>query len=427
MKKALKKLWKNEFVRGGTIFTAASFLVSIINYLFNLLAARGLGPVGFSEITALSSYLSISGVPTLVITLIIVQKIGSKGELSKSFALSLQEWFSTTLTKWWFLAIPILSLSFFIPQITNLSPIVGYFLIPLMILSFVGAFYGAVFQGLKYFTWFSIISVSAILLKLLGPILLLLRIDGLMTIMMFLLASSLLGLFFSHIVIKKNVMVKKTHMIGKINKRFVDILFNKQVIITFLSILALTSFNNIDVVFVKKFFNSSDAGIYGAWSLFSKMIFYLIGPVIAVSFVFFSHKKKGRDHERVLFWSLIILSLIAILSFISYKYFSSLVIRIFFGSKFLRVAPHLAAASIFGSLYTTITFINNYFLAKKSLLSLTLMILIPVYFILLFSMPRTLNSIIALNIYFSFFVTVIYLIACSRWVFYNMTDEKKKR
>lgn len=426
MRKKIIELAGNEFVKGGVLFTVSSFIAGVLNYFFNLLAAHGLGPLGFGEITALFSYTIIFSVPMLVISLIIIEKLGSKEENAKNYAISLENWFLLKLKKWWFVIVLFTFLSPVVPRFTNLSQITGYFLIPLIILSFLNSYYLALLQGLKFFEWVSLLGIVSVLIKLAGSVFVVLGVDGISTIIFFLFVSSLCSLYFSHKKIKHSVDVLKIKP-QRINKRILDVTANKQIIITFFSILALSMFNNADIIFVKKFLSPIDAGIYSSWSLFAKIILYLVGPIIMISFIFFSSRKSEKAHEKVLIYSLILLFLVAITSFIFYKYFSFFLIRFFFGYKFDRVAPLLSKASIFGSLYTAIYFINNYFLAKKSRFSLILAVIIPIYLILLFIIPNTLNSIIYLNIYFSSFVTLVYLVAYGWRFFYNVTNGKEKR
>ncbi|OGK18280.1 hypothetical protein A3G67_03225 [Candidatus Roizmanbacteria bacterium RIFCSPLOWO2_12_FULL_40_12] len=424
MKKTLSKYWKNEFVQGGFVFTVFSFISSFLNYLFNFFAARALGPAGFGEITALFSYITIFSVPTIVMTLVVIQKVGSKGHESERFALSLQTWFFALVKRWWFLIILSLILSPIIPRVTNLSPISSYTLIPLAILTFIGAFYGAIFQGLRLFLSFSLISITAIVLKLLGPIFVLVGVDGLLTMVVFLVISGVAGILLLHTFMKKYVVSSISPKKTAIQKRLKDALFNKQVIVTFFSVLAITSFNNLDVIFVKKFFSAGSTGIYGSWSLMAKIITYVVGPAVTVSYIFFSGKRRHEGSEKVLLLSLGALFLVALGSFIAYKYFPTLLIQMFFGKRFLSVSPYLPQASIFGSLYSVITFINSYFLAKKSNFSLLLPLTIPIYATLLFLIPKEISSIMTLNIYFSLCVACLYLIAASSRFLYNMPQWK---
>ena len=90
--KFIKRIWSNEFYQGGIIFTLASFVTSFMNYLFNVFAARGLGPSGYGEITTMFSYIAISSTPLAVLTTTIIQKIGSAtNQISYSYAL--EQWF----------------------------------------------------------------------------------------------------------------------------------------------------------------------------------------------------------------------------------------------------------------------------------------------------------------------------------------------
>jgi O-antigen/teichoic acid export membrane protein len=321
--------------------------------------------------------------------------------------------------------IPLLIIIPFVPRLTNLTPVVGYALIPYVVLIFATAFYSAILQGLLFFFWISLVSILTSSLKLAGGALVMAGVDGLATVVAFMLLSGIIPLFVSHTILKHRV--RRKHAISeKLNKRLSHAVFNKYVVLTFLSILAITLFNNIDVIFVKKFFSPQNAGIYSSWSLFAKIILYFTGPLSLVSFIFFSDKSSEKNHERILAVSLCILFVIGVVSFIFYRYFSLTVIHIFFGNKFDAVAPYLAAASIFGSFYTTITFINNYFLAKKSRLSLMLCALIPVYFVLLFMIPRNLGTLIGLNIYFSLAILILYLVAYGWTIFYNGANGKNK-
>lgn len=425
MRRTIHKVWGNEFFKGGALITFASFVANILNYFFNVLAARALGPAGFGEISALFSYTAVFSIPMMVMSLVIINKIGARGNQAHSFALSLQEWFQHKLKKWSIVAIPAVLAIPFIPGFTNLTPISGYALIPYIVLNFLVAFYSSIMQGLQLFVWFSVITILTSTLKLSGALLVVAGVDGLTTVVVFLILSALLPNVAAYVILKKNSRHNKI-ILEKIDKRLSHALFNRYVIITALSILAITLFNNIDVIFVKKFFTATSAGIYSSWSLFAKIILYFMGPLSLVSFIFFSDKNSEKNHERILNLTLVILLFVGIASFLFYRYLSLEIIRLLFGNKFDAVAPYMASASLFGTFYTTSSFVNNYFLAKKSNFSLMLFVLIPLYFILLFLIPRSLGSIISLNIYFSGAIMAVYLVAYGWVIFYNGANGKKK-
>lgn len=427
MKKTISRAWKSEFVRGGALVTGASFLVNILNYFFNVLAARALGPSGFGEITALFSYTAIFSIPMTVMSLVVINKIGSKGEGARAFAGALQFWFFSKIKRWWYLGIPFILAIPFVPRITNLTMVSGYALLPFIALNFVLSFYNSLIQGLQLFMWVALLGLFTSVIKVSGATLVIAGVDGLATVIIFLLLSVLIPTIAGWALLNKRIV----NGIGKqrqtaINKRLSHALINRYVIITFISILALTLFSNVDIIFVKKFFSPYAAGIYGSWSLFAKIILYAMGPISIISFIFFSDKKRERNHEHVQNITLVLLGMVGIGSFIFYKYFSIFIIHLFFGSKFDAVAPYLWAASLFGTFYTTITFLMNYFLAKRNNASLMLFFVMPVYFAALFLIPRTLVNIIMLNVYFSAFVVALYLVAYARLIFYNGPNGKTK-
>lgn len=419
MTKLLKKLWSNEFFQGGVFITTASILGNILNYFFNLLAGRALGPIGYGEITALFSYSTILSVPILVITMVIIQKLGAKGESRLAFAKSLEDWFLARLKKWWPLTFAVLVLTPFLPRITNLSTTAAYAFFPLIILSLISSFYGALVQGLRLFFWVALIGITSAALKLLGALLALIWGGSVTTIIVFLLVSTIFGTFAYHYIITKMIRPASIKTRTVITRRALSLLIDPQFSITFISLLAITVLNNADVIFVKKFFSPIEAGIYSSWSLFAKIVLYAIGPLTSVGYIFFTSRENETFHRKTLLISLTTLFLISIISYLSYTYLSAFIVNLFFGQKFNSVIPYLGYASIFGSLYTGITFVNNYFIAKKEKFALILPIMIPIYILFLFASGKNLLSVMRINIFFSTFVLGLYLIVFASGFFYN--------
>ncbi len=393
----LSRILKNTFVRGSLIFTVATFLGSLINYLFNIVVAKKLGPTGFGEITALFSYTTIFSVPMTVITMVIIQKIGSNTTRGLAYALTLEQWFLTKLKKWWLLLIPFLFLTPFIQKLTNLSFYSSVSIVPFVMIGFVGAYYAALLQGLHLFGWISALGTIAVILKLTGALVITNVEWGVLLIIVFLFISTASAIIGSFIILRTKSK-GSTLIQSKLKRRVLGSVFQKQVIVTFFSILGLTLLGNADIVTAKKFLSSEQAGIYGSWSLFAKIILYLIGPMITASYIFFSSLKNKQNHELVLKISLAALALIGIVCFVLYQYLSIPVIHILFGTKFNSIAPVLGLASIFGSLYASTTLINNYFLSKKSLFSLMPIFAGLAYIPSLYLFGTTIQNLITVNI-----------------------------
>lgn len=411
----------NPFLRGSILFTVATFLGSFLNYVFNLIVAKKLGPTGFGEITALFSYTTIFSVPMAVITMVIIQKIGSNNERGLAYALTLEQWFLTKIKKWWLLLIPFLFLTPVIQKFTNLSFYSSASIAPFIMLSFIGAYYAALLQGLHLFGWISTIGIIAVLLKLSGAFAITDVSFGILIIIIFLFLSTASAVASSFIALRQ--ISQESQLIhSKLKRGVLSSLFQKQVIITFFSILGLTLLGNADVVTAKKFLSAEQAGIYGSWSLFAKIILYLIGPLLTASYIFFSSLKNKKNHEKVLKLSLAILATIGIVSFLFYQYLSLPIVNLLFGSKFKSITPVLGLASIFGTLYASTTLINNYFLSKKSSLSLMPIVVGVIYIPAMYFLGRSLQNIITINLLIG---TLLLLLQIGCLVKYN-TDNGKQ-
>lgn len=406
MKKIFKKLAFNTFIQGGIILTAANLFGSFLNYLFNIIIARSLGPQGFGDLTALFSYLVVLTVPMSVITTLIIQKIGSSGEKRYTVSLQLEKYINAVILRYWYLFIIVLLPIPFVPRLTNLSLIAGYSLIPLLFLTILAGVYDAIFQGNRLFLTFAIIASVTTFIKLLGGIAVMLRIDGLTIALIFIFTS----LVFKYITSKK-ILLDKSKGEGTVpilERRLINIFSNPNVWITTISLVAIYLFNNADIMYAKKFLSGYDAGLYSSWSLFAKISFYVGGPLIALSFIFFASKDQQKHHKKTLIGSLCLLTLSGIMILLAYTYFGNILINIFFGAKFVRVIPFLTQAGIFGLLYQLIFFINQYHLAQKSKYALIIALIIPIYIATLVIVRPPLAQMLTLNISFAAMLAILY-------------------
>lgn len=423
MQRLLKKFWSNKFLKGGLFYTASSFLVNLMNYLFNLIAGRSLGPQGYGELTALFSYLTLATVPTVVFSNFVIQKIAGTAD-SVAVAKSIENLFWEKIKRWATLFILLLFGSPILAKLTNLSLFLSFTLLLLIYLTVISSIYGSLLQGLQLFFIYSLIGAVGTLIKLLGALAVLSGLDGIVTIISFIFISSLIGIIYSFKIVRDHIhsKYKKIKDVPKIERRIIHLLKNPQFILIFLSIFALTLFNNADIAFVKKYFAPLEAGIYSSWALFAKIILYSLGPFIAISFIFFSGQQSDRTERKTLHFSLLSLIALGIVSFFAYKYLTFPIINIFFGQKFYSVSPFLTKASIFGTLYTGIAFLNNFFLAKKSRVCLVLPFSVFFYAISLFFIEKELSAIMNLNILFSALVLIIYLVLYFKFF---LTNPKK--
>ncbi|HRN69638.1 MAG TPA: hypothetical protein PLS49_00505 [Candidatus Woesebacteria bacterium] len=404
----LKRLFHNSFFQGSIFITAASFIGGFLNYLFNIFVGRALGPSGYGEITTLFSYLTVLSIPVNIITQFIIIKIGSKKD-NVAYTAAIIDWFILYIKKYWFVAVLVLCISPFIPQITNLSPVVGYSLIPLILFTYVIGLYDGLLQGLHLFLWASIVGIIAVFIKFLGSIVVLYMWHQLGIIILFLILSSLIKGIISQI--KLSQLIKSVK--GKreiIHKSIKTVFTDPQVLLTSVSGAAILILSNADIMYVKKNFTAEEAGIYGSWSLFAKVILYVLGPILTVSFIFFSSKKQEKYHRFVLLGGIILLFISGFGAMMAYGLYGRELVETLFGREFFQLLPYLEWASFFGVSYTLIIFMNNYFLAKGNKAAYILAYSLPLYIAGLLLYGKTLGQVMLVNIWFSFGVLGIYFL-----------------
>jgi len=426
MKKKIIALSRNSFFQGGIFLTASGFIASFFNYVFNILVAQALGPNSYGEISALFSYLLVTSVPLNVVATIITQKISSHDEKSFIFAQALEKWFLSKLKRVMAFSVFLIVIIPFLPRLTNLSLISSVALVLLFITSVIGIFYSSALQALHLFLASSIISVAATLIKLFGGTLAWLKLGNFNIVILFLIISQIVSFFAGLVIYKKNVNLvnlrSKPTFLPLIRKRLFQVFKSEQLIITAFSILAVTLLSNADIIIVKKFSSAFTAGIYSSWSLFAKIILYIVNPLVSLSLIFFSSKKNLHQQNNVLIISLILLVLTGIIGFFAYLFFPQLITHVIFGSRFNAVIPYITKAAIFGTFYTAIMLLNNYFLAKKSRAALILPLFIPFYLAGLFLVKSSIQNVMMLNIYFSVSIALIFLLA----FLYNINQWKQK-
>jgi len=406
MKNKIKSLASNPFVQGSFLLTISNLIISTLNYFFNFLTGRALGPTGYGEITAFFSYSAIFSIPFTIVSSLIIQKIGSNDTNHYAFAKALELWFINKIKKWWFLSVLLIAIAPFMPRITNVAPVTGYLIIVAAIFAPFSVFYSSALQGLKLFLVFAVINIISAFIKFIGAVLVTFNIDGFITILSCLMISIIFNLV--AVILSFRKYVKSPIPRRKIERRLTEAIFNRYFFLTSISVFSIVLLSNLDIIFVKKFFLPGEAGYFSAWSLFAKIIFYLVGPFVSLSFIFFSSKKNAGEQDRILIGTLLVLVVIGISCFFLYTFFPR-VVEIIFGNKFKYIMPFLPLSALFGIFYSAINLFNNYFLAKKSLLTLILPLSFPIYIYILFTYRGNLVKVMNIDIFFALSVSVIYL------------------
>lgn len=409
MNKLLRRIGKNDFFRGSFLLTVFGFLAGILNYINNMLNARYLGPAGYGEIAALFSYTAVIAVPMSIVTTFILQRISAVSPETKiSYARSVEIFFWTKMRRWWFVVVLPFLLIPFIPWITNLSLFTSVILIPYVLFSFFSSFYSTSTQGLRLFFLISIVGFAVGFIRLAGPILVGFGVDGIATVLICIFLSSVGSFVGYYFLFRKKVPIGSNDAYPITKKRIFHIISNPYFFTLSLSTLATIFFTNVDIIFVKKFFPSVEAGIYSSWIICSRILYYIIGPLLSVGFIIFSDEKNKAQTRIAFITSFTLIILGGVANYIVYRWFGKEFILTVFGGRFTPAVAYLGQASIFAFLFSYLFFLNNYFLARRKKIVLVVPIAIPLYIIALFMFGKQLSAVMNVNIAFAGILSCVY-------------------
>lgn len=374
----LRRLLKNSFFQGSVLFTASSLVVNALNYLFSLLVAKKLGPSGFGEVSSLFSFIAMFSVPMTVMSMVLIQKIGHQKKNQLAYAASLEQWFRKKLARWWYVFVFAVALFPLIQYVTKLTTISSIAVVPLIMIGTVGTFYSSLLQGLHLLGWVSLVSIVVVLIKVTGVLMPIGGEAALMSIVGALAVSSSTMVLLPRLLLRTKLTQARAGTFLH-TKRLSHVLQNRQVIITLCSLVSITIISNFDIVMAKRIMTPSQAGMYSAWVLFAKIVLYGLGPVLTMSYIFFSSKKNESYHDRLLLISLLGLTVVGGVVYGIYTYAGHVLVSLLFSSTFTPVVPFLGQASLFGTLYAGTTFLNNYFLSRGSNYALIISIAVIPY------------------------------------------------
>ena len=264
--------------------------------------------------------------------------------------------------------------------------------------TFISSIPSAYLQGLLRFKAFAFSNIFYGFIRLGFPIVFLLIGWSLRGVFVGLFLSFIVAYLVNTLLLKKNFEHATSVELGSVYKRL--FLFSVPVLMLNLSMMLL---NNIDIILVKRFFDSLLAGYYAGAVTVCKVLLFGANTVAIVMFPQISETyTKGGDYMRKfkVFFSLQIFVVITgVLTFVA---FPRLITGIMFGEKFMPSVPYIPLFSIFMGLYVIIIFMMMFFLAlgKTGVFWMQLPIVV-LQAILLSIFHRSLFDVIWVNIFIS--------------------------
>ena len=119
--------------------------------------------------------------------------------------------------------------------------------------------------------------------------------------------------------------------------------------------------NNSDVILVKRFFETGEAGRYAALALIGRIVFFATWSVVTTMFPIVAQKQKmGQPHGHLLWLSLGIVTAVSAPIVLLTSFAPNWVVSILFGKEYLSIAPLLWLYALATSLYALANVVINY-------------------------------------------------------------------
>lgn len=351
-------LFKSKKISPEQLFMLSVLAVNGGNYLYNLILGRVLGPAQFADAAVLITFLLVLSFVAMTFQLVtakfsvvfenstfnnFISKIYKQaiivgvglGILVIVFANQLQALFNTSTS--------------------SMFTIFG-FGVPLYFLMSVNR---GVFQGKKEFKSLSITYQAEMLSRLIITLALILLFDIQSSTVIAI--GILISFGFGLVPFKlKNLNFKKTIAIEASKAKQVKSFF----IITAFYELTQIIINNSDILLVKHYFDSYEAGLYASLALIGRIVYFVAWMFVMLLLpTVVQLKKDGKETAPILFKYVGYISVIALSIVVGCAIFPETAITLLFGKSYLAMAPLLWKYALATGLFAISNLFAYYYLS----------------------------------------------------------------
>ncbi|MEK7533162.1 MAG: hypothetical protein AAB542_01900 [Patescibacteria group bacterium] len=351
MKRLIEKLslvTSHPLARGSAVVLIGSMAANVGAYFYHVVVGRLLGPEQYGELASLYSLSYLLNVPSLVIQTVIAKYVSAykaKKENGKAKELVIT---ATQSMGYWMIAILILTVPlyrFFVQylHVTNYWSVVYVFIGSGIV--FLGTVITGTLQGYQQFTELMVFSNIGVVLRLIGGF-----IGASYSVAATAFANALTA-FIAYVLsfIPLRFLRASTRQKTGLTKRDIGTF----AVPSLLCILGITSLYNTDIMLVKHYFSSYEAGMYAALSMMGKVIFfasssfsYVLFPVVA------ERSHVGGRSDRLVYISLAAVACISLGITVGYYIFPSVALGLLFGSSYAGASGYLGLFGIFISFFS---------------------------------------------------------------------------
>lgn len=344
----IRQFFSHAVIQSSMVVMGGSLISNVLAYLYHLIVGRILGPEQYGELAALYSLFYILNVPSAVVQTIltklfsILKATDKLGEAKYLFFRSLSIIFVLALVGFVFIAASVTGVAAFLHIESRVN---FYWLYIAFALSFVSMVPVSLLAAYQRFFAQSALSAVGMALRLVfavfaAPFGVTWTLISNVVAIIVTLGTYVLPMRFVFAAQASKLSIPKSRTI-------------RYSVPTLLTTLAIAALYNQDVLLVKHFFSSTDAGIYSSLSVLGKIIFYASSAITFVLFPVISERKElKRGHTRLVAASLMFVGALSSVLTILYFLFPRFVVGVLYGPSYEAAIPYVGLFGVFMTFFT---------------------------------------------------------------------------
>ncbi|WP_369858715.1 oligosaccharide flippase family protein [Aquimarina sp. I32.4] len=376
------------------------FMISVIivnggNYLYNLILGRVLGPEQFADAALLITFLLVLSFVAMTFQLSTAKfSVLFEDTIFKSFINIIYK-YSTGIGIVLGIVLIIFSKQLQILFNTQSSSMFVIFGIGVPIY-FIMSVNRGIFQGSKKFDSLAITYQGEMLSRLVITLILIYTISSLQSSTLIALGIAISFLFGILPFRSKDLEITKTHTLPSSESRYIIKFFLLTAFYEFTQIII----NNSDILMVKHYFETYEAGLYASLALIGRVVYFVAWMFVMLLLPKVVEKQKeGASHAPILFKYVLYISLLSTTIVLGCYMFPELVINLMFGKEYISIAPLLWKYAIATSLFAISNIFAYYFLSLDQYIPVILSALLGISQVVLIALfHNTLSEVVIMQI-----------------------------
>lgn len=353
----LRPILKHKFLTDSLVMVLGSNVYNFSQVLYHFLAVRYLTRADYGDLAAVISILGFIGVIQIAFNLTIVKYISSIHD-TKQLGGFIKWIFTKSFLIGLCIAIIIIGLAVPLTNFLNIRGVWYIIILSPILFFFIATMIGrSVLQGLLRFDQYVYSLLAEAGVKII------------LAIILFALGYQVFGALFAYllslvIACAITIYILKKYLLDT-NPLAPDIKpFIKYSGYVFIQGLALTSMYSTDLLIVKHFFSSDQAGLYAALAILGRVVFFGSSPIVHVMFPIVAKRhKNGEQYTGIMVMSTILILMFSLAITGIYYYFPALPLGLLFGKNFLDGSELLWLFAVFMALISLAMLLTQFYLS----------------------------------------------------------------